>query len=726
MARLSLPTYDQRQVAPAQLPGVAAAAPRAQGGEIMGRQLQQVGQQVDRAADVVGQIGMDVLERQNTLRVNDAMNKVRQAALDLEYGEQGFRRLKGENAMPDAFDGKPLTEAYLERYQSTVSEIETGLGNDAQRMAFRQAAGQLGAALRSQTQTYELEQANVYGRSVLTGGAQIAAQEAATAYDNPDRVRANIAQIGVLGNELFDVYDGLSANERQARVQSLQSSAVVDVVKAAADAGDLSLAGRYIEEFDAVLTAADRTKIDAVITPAREGQMARQIVDNAFAGVSMSNPGGKADFASSLETVFQEEGEGFVADDNGAGRSQLGITERSHPQAWADGRITREEAAAIYKRDYWDAIGADGLPAGLAQMAFDTAVNMGAGAARRMLAQAGGDVGRFADLRRQRYREIAENDPGSRRYLSAWLSRTDRLEAAAQGGSGPPPTSLREVIARAEAQLPPDASETLRQRTRQEATYQFNLRKEETDQEQAETFSTIYRKLAASGGDMSVLSPSELAAVPGDKLDSIISFADKLAKDNGADESDLGTYYRLSNPQTLRTMSDTAFVEALRDLNETDRRHFAARRAQLRGSTPARENDPNNLPSEVVGRTVTQFAQEIGLRTSGNGTDVQRIGTLRRAADQAVLARQAREGRRLSDAEVIETVSSVFNAPGAVRGFLGGTSRETERAAEVTYNRIPGDIRRSLTDSLKQRFGGRDPSETEVELEYLRRYSRAW
>lgn len=726
MARLSLPTYDQRQVAPAQLPGVAAAAPRAQGGEIMGRQLQQASQQVDRAAGVVGQIGMDALERQNTLRVNDAMNKVRQAALDLEYGEQGFRRLKGENAMPDAFDGKPLTDAYLERYQTTVSEIETGLGNDAQRMAFRQAAGQLGAALRSQTQTYELEQANVYGRSVLTGGAQIAAQEAATAYDNPDRVRANIAQIGVLGNELFDVYDGLSANERQARVQGLQSSAVVDVVKAAADAGDLSLAGRYIEEFDAVLTAADRTKIDAVITPAREGQMARQIVENAFAGVSMANPGGKADFASSLETVFAEEGEGFVADDNGAGRSQLGITERSHPRAWADGRITREEAAAIYKRDYWDAIGADDLPAGLAQMAFDTAVNMGAGAARSMLAQAGGDVGRFADLRRQRYREIAENDPGSRRYLSAWLSRTDRLEAAAQGGSGPPPTSLREVIARAEAQLPPDASETLRQRTRQEATYQFNLRKEETDQEQAETFSMIYRKLAASGGDMSVLSPSELAAVPGDKLDSIISFADKLAKDNGADESDLGTYYRLSDPRTLRTMTDSAFVDALRDLNETDRRHFAAERAKLRGSTPARENDPNNLPSEIIGRTVTQFAQEIGLRTGGNGTDVQRIGTLRRAADQAVLARQARENRRLSDAEVLETVSSVFNAPGAVRGFLGGTSRETERAAEVTYNRIPNDIRRSLTDSLKRRFGGREPSETEVELEYLRRYSRAW
>ena len=722
MARLSL--YDDRQVAPAQLPGVAAAAPRAQGGEIMGRQLQQFGQQVEQASSAAGKVGMDLLEQQNTLRVNAAMNQVRQAALDLEYGEQGFRRLKGENAMPDAFDGKPLTEAYLERYQTTVSEVEAGLGNDAQRMAFRQTAGQLGMALRNQTQTYELEQANVYGRSVLTGGASIAAQEAATAYDNPDRVRANIAQIGALGNELFDRYDGLSGNERTARVQSLQSSAVVDVVKAAADAGDLSLAGRYMEEFDATLTAGDRTKLDAIITPAREAQMARSIVENAFAGVSLTNPGAPADFNSALDAVYKEEGEGFVANDNGAGRSQLGITERSHPRAWADGRITRDEAAAIYKRDYWDAIGADELPAGLAQMAFDTAVNMGAGAARSLLAQAGGDVGKFADLRRQRYRDIAERDPKSRRYLSAWLARTDRLEAAAQGGGGPPPTSLREVMARVDAQLPPGASETLRQQARQEATFQYGLREKEQNQAEADALDIVLKKVAASGGDMSVLSPTELAAVPGDKLNSVISFADSLAKD-GDVESDLGTYYQLSNPQTLRTMTDAAFLQALTKLDEGDRRHFAAERAKAQGTAQTGQNSVQNLPSGVIARQVDQVAADLGLRNNAGGEDARRRGTLRRAADQAVLAAQTRLNRPLTEAETINTIGSLFNAPGAVRGMLGGTSSRTERAVEVTFDRIPGDIRRSLTNNLKA-YLRRDPTESEVEIEYLRRYSRAW
>ena len=289
------------------------------------------------------------------------------------------------------------------------------------------------------------------------------------------------------------------------------------------------------------------------------------------------------------------------------------------------------------------------------------------------------------------------------------------------GGSAP--TSQADAIRVAEAQLPPGASESLRQRVRQEVQFQFTLGKQEADAAEAEALSTAYRVLAANGGDMSALTPSQIAAVGGEKLPSLISFSDSLRKDNGAGDSDLGTYYQLSNPATLRSMSDTAFVQAMSKLNESDRRHFAAARAQAQGTTPARENDPNNLPSEVIGRTVTQFATEIGLRTTGNGTDAQRIGTLRRAADQAVLAAQTRAGRRLSDGEVIQTISGVFNAPGQVGGWFG--RKDTERAGEITFNRIPGDVRRSLSDGLKRTLG-REPSETEVEIEYLRRYSRAW
>lgn len=739
MARLNL--YADRQVVPAQMPGVSAAAPRAQGGEVMGRQLQQFGQQVEQTSSALGKVGMDLLEQQNTLRVNAAMNQVRQAALDLEYGEQGFRRLKGENAMPDAFDGKPLTEAYLERYQQTVSEVEAGLGNDAQRMAFRQTAGQLGMALRNQTQTYELEQANVYGRSVLTGGASIAAQEAATAYDNPDRVRANIAQIGVLGNELFDRYDGLSGNERTARVQSLQSSAVVDVVKAAADAGDLSLAGRYMEEFDETLTAADRTKLDAIITPAREGQMARQIVENAFAGVNLQGEpvvAGEVDIDRAFEVLIGSESAGRQF--NSAGRplqSNKGATgiaqvmEGTGPEAarlaglpWDRNRWLNDAAynRALGRAYFGAQVEKFGGDVRKAWAAYNAGPRWVEGAVSRAEAATPGTPQADWFWQLNNDRRTARNRAETKDYVEKNWRQYGGGEATA--GQGVAPTSLREVLVRADALLPADASETLRQRVRQEVTFQYGLIEKEKDQETAETLSTVYKKLAASGGDMSALSASELAAVPGDKLNSVISFADSLAKD-GDVESDLGTYYQLSNPQTLRTMSDTAFLQAMARLSETDRRHFAAERAKAQGTAQTGQNSVQNLPSGVIARQVDQVAADLGLRNTAGGEDARRRAVLRRAADQAVLAAQVRKGQPLTEAETVHTISTLFNAPGAVRGMLGGTSSRTERAVEVTYDRIPGDIRRSLTNNLKA-YLRRDPTESEVEIEYLRRYSRAW
>ena len=37
---------------------------------------------------------------------------------------------------------------------------------------------------------------------------------------------------------------------------------------------------------------------------------------------------------------------------DGGGRTQYGISERSNPGAWADGRVTEEEARAIYEKKY--------------------------------------------------------------------------------------------------------------------------------------------------------------------------------------------------------------------------------------------------------------------------------------------------------------------------------------------------------------------------------------
>lgn len=118
------------------------------------------------------------------------------------------------------------------------------------------------------------------------------------------------------------------------------------------------------------------------------------------------------------------EGEGVVANDNGRGRSQLGVTEASHPEAWRDGRVDRVEAARIYKSEYWDPIGGDSLPPDLALVAASAAVIGGVQTARSLLAQAGGDAEKFLQLEEARFRSLAAQDAG--KYaddLPGWLAR---------------------------------------------------------------------------------------------------------------------------------------------------------------------------------------------------------------------------------------------------------------------------------------------------------------
>jgi uncharacterized protein (TIGR02594 family) len=112
--------------------------------------------------------------------------------------------------------------------------------------------------------------------------------------------------------------------------------------------------------------------------------------------------------------------------------------------------IAPAEVRSIYHALYWLPSCAGELPAALALMHFDTAVNQGAGTAARMLQQAvgtdaDGEIGpltlaaaaradpmaaleRYADLRRQRYRSLS----GFARFGRGWLNRLDATLARAR------------------------------------------------------------------------------------------------------------------------------------------------------------------------------------------------------------------------------------------------------------------------------------------------------
>lgn len=103
-------------------------------------------------------------------------------------------------------------------------------------------------------------------------------------------------------------------------------------------------------------------------------------------------------FDTALQFVLGFEGGYSNHPQDPGGATNLGITQRTldaarakHP-AWglpADVRgLKRAQAARIYRADYWDAVRGDELPAAVALLAFDCAVNQGVSRANRLLQEA--------------------------------------------------------------------------------------------------------------------------------------------------------------------------------------------------------------------------------------------------------------------------------------------------------------------------------------------------
>ena len=141
------------------------------------------------------------------------------------------------------------------------------------------------------------------------------------------------------------------------------------------------------------------------------------------------------DFDKMLSFVLRSEG-GYVANDGGQAcnkgiqqstydsyRTKKGLSKQDVKN------ITDEEVKDIYYTMYYKASGADKIDdPKLALYVFDTAVNMGVSAAKRLLEKSGNNADKFEEARLERYEEIAQNNPSKSKYLRGWENRVQNAE----------------------------------------------------------------------------------------------------------------------------------------------------------------------------------------------------------------------------------------------------------------------------------------------------------
>ena len=89
-----------------------------------------------------------------------------------------------------------------------------------------------------------------------------------------------------------------------------------------------------------------------------------------------------------LETILHHEGGYVNHPKDPGGETNLGVTKRVYEDFGGTKdmkELTREDVEPIYKKNYWDRVKGDHLPAGLDLCVFDFGVNAGTGRAAKFL-----------------------------------------------------------------------------------------------------------------------------------------------------------------------------------------------------------------------------------------------------------------------------------------------------------------------------------------------------
>ena len=162
--------------------------------------------------------------------------------------------------------------------------------------------------------------------------------------------------------------------------------------------------------------------------------------------------------------TLKHEGGLNPRDTNGTA-SNFGINQAAHPEIDVKS-LTKDKAAGIYQKDYWQQIDGDAIAAkspALAMMAMDTAAMSGVGKAKELLTKAGGDASKFMDLRENFLNGLLKSNPAKYgTYAKAWSDRNADLRTATSAGGGRglinPPAVVPDAGAAPAASLPAPAA----------------------------------------------------------------------------------------------------------------------------------------------------------------------------------------------------------------------------------------------------------------------------
>ncbi|CCJ48972.1 transglycosylase SLT domain-containing protein [Bordetella parapertussis] len=692
-----VPTYDSFQATPNTLPQTRMTMPEMP--DVAGQQAQQMGRAMMAGGQQIGQVALDMQQQANQLRVDDALNKAKEAALRLTYDKDvGFTNLRGINAL-ERPDGKPLADEYSDTLKRSIDDIAGTLGNDAQRRAFALHSNDILTSFRGQAVQHEASEYKTYALSTSEGIQSTALRDIALNWNNPDAINSAVDRIKA---ETFRQAQllGKSAEWQEAQARKLTSNAHKIALMSALEQNNPTYASAYLNKYSGQMDADDILTVRGHITKDMDGRAGLAAATDAVGKVPIQVSDGERAFNIAVGTEsggrqFGAHGKPLTSPKGAVGIAQ--VMPDTAPEAaklaglpWDENRYRNNAAynralgMAYFQKQLRD-FGGD-LPKAYA------AYNAGPGALQSALKDAK-DGNWLALLPKETQDYVVKN-------MQAY-----------NAGQGRP---ARPTLADIEAQLQNDprlAGNPERLKiARVEAERQFNMQTAALKQRDDEAVVTALRGLYENGGRFSELPVSIRANIPPEKLTSVMGAAERIAK--GDDTTSLWLYNKLTNsPDELARMSDNEFYALRTSLSEADFKHFSQERAKRLGAAPS-TNGPGDLNSQAI-----KAGLDTRLRMMGDdptpkdgSSDAERVGAMRKFIDGYFIAAQREAGKKFTDAEVEQHLDALFMKNATVRGWFSNSS------VPILSMKV-GDIDSTTKDGIKaayKRAGIDSPTDAQI------------
>lgn len=702
MARV--PVVDGPQVRSQALPGarVQVATPDDAFGAAQAREFGQLGQGISQLGSALERAQMEA----NQSRVDDALNQLREAELDLTYGQDtGYTHLKGVQALQRP-DNKPLSDEYYERLNARTSELAQGLGNEAQRQAFQQRARERLTQFRGNLMNYEGQENTNYQLSVAGGTIATASREMAAFYNDPARIDQSVASIRAAA-----VKDGrlrgLSAVQIEDRTTKLVSAAHLGAIEQALAVGSPLYAEQYLRTYKNQMDPADLLKARSNVDELASVYIGNAKANQAFTSYSQADNPTDMDRVAAITMQTESGGRRFGADgqlltSSAGAQGEMQVMPYTAKDPGYGVRPAQDDSPdelARVGREYLGAMVKE-YDGNLAHAW--AAYNAGPGAVNKALKEAadeGNPAGWLDKLPKETQNYVAKN-----------------LQAYATGDGRPAPPTLEELHARLDA----DPDLRTRPKALQKAREELNRRHALYVKGQAETRSNAFAegmRHIENGGRYDTIPRQIRDQVDPSKWDDLRKYED-VVRGNGRQNSDLATYQLLaSDPERVRNMSESEFYAQRQYLSESDFKKFS----DMRGRAPAGEKNPGSLDQTMVNNVVDSRLQSMGLDPKAKGgSALARVGAIRKTINDEVLLRQQAEGRAFTDAEITKVVDELFlktrsfKSEGWLSRFMGNAD-EVRKA--TLFGATVSDIPKELQTSLKADFkaqGIEDPTDQQM------------